>query len=102
MLSAVLRWRLRQRKARRLATAFSRCPHRVLWRSFAKIASSLNGARDVIAGLGRFVEFVEVCNRLGSGGFFQCHAAYVAALGEALAQEYAEIAGHGLLLQATP
>ena len=31
--------------------------------------------------------------------FFQCHAAYVAALGEALAQEYAEIAGRGLLLQ---
>ena len=34
-------------------------------------------------------------------GFFQRHDAYVGALAEALAMEYAEIARHGLLLQAS-
>ena len=37
---------------------------------------------------------------LSGRGFFHRHGAYVAALGEALRGEYAEIAGHGLFLQA--
>ena len=37
---------------------------------------------------------------LSGPGFFHRHGAYVAALGEALRGEYAEIARHGLLLQA--